>query len=51
VIKLEDFFRAYAELKPDDRKNPFDKAYESRVLAEDIASGPQVDASALTEID
>jgi hypothetical protein len=51
TIQLQDFYDAYAELAPDDRKNPFDKAYEAAVLADDIALGPQVAASTLTETD
>jgi hypothetical protein len=51
VIKLEDFYNAYAELEPDDRKNPFDKAYDESILADEIARGPQVSASTITEID
>jgi hypothetical protein len=51
TIKLEDFYDAYAELEPDDRKNPFDKAYDAAILADDIARGPQVAASTLTGTD
>jgi hypothetical protein len=51
IIQLEDFYDAYAELVPDDRKNPFDKAYDAAILADDIARGPQVAASTLTGTD
>ena len=51
TIKLEDFYNAHAELEPDDKRNPFDTAYDAAVLADDIARGPQARASVLTEID
>jgi hypothetical protein len=49
TIQLEDFYDAYAELLPDDRKNPFDKAYDAAILEDEIARGPQVAVSTLTE--
>jgi hypothetical protein len=51
VIELDDFYNAYSELEPDARKNPFDKTYDASILADDIARGPQVGASTITEID
>lgn len=51
VIELQDFYDAYAELMPDDRKNPFRKDYTAQVLAEDIERGPRVDAATLTGVE
>jgi hypothetical protein len=51
TIQLEDFYEAYSEMEPDDSRNPFDKAYDAAVLADDIARGSQVAASTLTETD
>jgi hypothetical protein len=51
AIKMEDFYRAYAELEPDDRINPFNPEYKAAVLMEEIARGPQVATSVLTGID
>ncbi|WP_271557589.1 TniB family NTP-binding protein [Bradyrhizobium sp. CCBAU 45394] len=50
MIRLEDFHHAYSELAPDERNNPFDKGHEAAVLEDDIARGPQIDASTITEI-
>jgi hypothetical protein len=51
TIEMKDFYLAYAELEPDDKKNPFDEEYEAPVLMDLIDRGPQVTSAALTGID
>jgi hypothetical protein len=51
ALQMQDFERAYAELEPDDPKNPFNSKYDMAILKEDIARGPQVTTSAMTAID
>jgi len=48
ALGMADFHRAYAELEPDERTNPFDPQYTLSVLRDMVARGPQVSASDLT---
>lgn len=50
ALKMDDFYRAYAELEPD-RRNPFNPEYKETVLIDEIARGPQVNSSDLTSVD